>query len=59
MWAFPMDSVAGATQCVNITITDDEVLEADETFTVTLTLTPLSGVTSGNDETMVTIIDDG
>ena len=58
MLTFPTDSSAGTMQCINITITDDEVLEEDETFTVTLTLNT-AGVTLGDSETAVTITDDG
>ena len=54
---FPAGSINGSTQCIDITITDDEVLEADETFTVTLTtMTPR--VIVGNGQTAVTITAD-
>ena len=53
---FPAGSINGSTQCINITITDDGVLEADETFTVTLTtMTPR--VIVGNGQTTVSIMD--
>ena len=55
---FPTNSVDGATQCVSITVTDDGVLEAEETFTLTLTVNT-AGVLTGNDVTNITIIDDG
>ena len=32
---FPAGSINGSTQCIDITITDDDVLEADETFIYT------------------------
>ena len=53
---FPAGSINGSTQCIDITITDDEVLEADETFTVTIDVTT-PGVMEGNNMTTVTIID--
>ena len=45
-------------QCIDITITDDDMLEGDETFTVSLTGNP-TGVTLTNAMTTVTITDDG
>ena len=54
---FPAGSINGSTQCINITITDDEVLEADETFTVTLTTTT-PRVMVGTAQTTVTITTD-
>ena len=42
---------------IDITITDDEILEADETFTVTLTTTT-PRVRVGNGQTAVTITAD-
>ena len=45
-------------QCIDITITDDDTLEGDETFTVTLTVTnPPSGVMLDNDMVEITITD--
>ena len=45
------------TECADITIIDDEVLEEEETFTVTIdVITP--GVTEGNTVTTFTIRDD-
>ena len=45
-------------ECVNFTIFDDVLFEGSETFTVTLTLLSTGlGVTTGNDTTTVTIID--
>ena len=44
------------TPCITVTITDDNVLEGDETFTVALTVSG-STVTLGNAETVVTITD--
>ena len=58
---FPAGSINGSTQCIDITITDDEVLEADETFTVTLTAMdpPMTqGVMVENNQTTVTITPD-
>ena len=54
---FPAGPINGSTHCIDITITDDEVLEADETFTVTLTTTT-SRVMVGNGQTAVTITAD-
>ena len=54
---FPAGSINGSTQCINITITDDEVLEADETFTVTLTV-ETTRVMEGNTMTEVVIMPD-
>ena len=54
---FPAGSIYGSTQCIDITITDDEVLEADEIFTVTLTTTT-PRVIVGNGQTAVTITAD-
>ena len=52
---FPTNSTNGSIQCVNITITDDDIFEADETFTVSLTsVTP--GVSEIGEAT-VTITD--
>ena len=54
---FPAGPINDSTHCIDITITDDEVLEADETFTVTLTtMTPR--VMVGNGQTAVTITAD-
>ena len=53
---FPAGSINGSTQCINITITDDEVVEADETFAVTLTV-ETTRVMEGNAMTVVTISD--
>ena len=43
-------------QCLNIQIIDDDEAEEAETFSVLLVITP-SNVTTGNDITIVTIID--
>ena len=43
-------------QCVNISITDDDEFEGNETFTVTLTTTNPQ-VTVGNTETAIIITD--
>ena len=39
---FPTNSTDGATQCIDITITDDDVFELNENFTVTLTVNTAS-----------------
>ena len=48
---FPAGAINGSTQCIDITITDDDVFEGDETFTVTI----YPDVTEGNIKTTVTI----
>ena len=53
---FPMNSVDGATQCMDITITNDDVFELNETFTVTLTVNTAS-VIADMTMTEVTITD--
>ena len=55
---FPTSSVNGATQCIDITIGNDDILEAEETFTVTLTIST-TNVALGVATTTVTITDDG
>ena len=49
---FPAESTD--MQCADITITDDDVFEGDETFTLTIDVTT-PGVTEGNNTTTVTI----
>ena len=52
----PADS--SGEHCANISITNDDLFEGDETFTVTLAVTnPSSGVTLDNNMTEITIID--
>lgn len=53
---FPENSANGAVQCVNIMTIEDTFFEGDATFTVRLTVMT-SGVTTGNDETTINIID--
>ena len=53
---FPSGSTDTDTRCVNITLEDDEALERDETFTVTLT-TSDPNVMLGQDVTTVTVVD--
>ena len=53
---FTSGSNSGATKCVNITINDDEVLEGNQTFFLTLTATD-SSVIIGTSATVITIID--
>ena len=53
---FPAGSANTTVQCVNITITDDDIFEGDETFTVGLTVNT-SGVMEGNTITAITITD--
>lgn len=54
---FAVGSKDGNMQCVNVAITDDSVLEGDEIFIVSLTVTT-GDHTLGNAATIVTIIDD-
>ncbi len=55
---FTTGSMDGSTQCLNVTITEDTLVEGDETFSVTLTLTPPEqAVTAENTTTTVTITD--
>ena len=49
-------STDNATRCVDITIIDDDALEGNQTFTVTLTTSDLSVVIL-SDETTVLIMD--
>ena len=55
---FLTSSVNDATQCIDITIGNDGILEAEETFTVTLTIST-TNVALGVATTTVTITDDG
>ena len=50
---FPMGAVIA--QCITIPINNDEIMEAPETFTVTLTVNT-TGVMVGDYMTVVTII---
>ena len=43
-------------ECLDVSITDDALVEGNETFTVQLVVTT-AGVTTGNDMTTVTITD--
>ena len=52
---FPISSMDSDTQCLNLAIMEDTLVERDETFSVTLT-TGLY-VTTGNDITTIIIID--
>jgi hypothetical protein len=52
---FPTGTSNGAMQCVSVTITDNSVVEGDETFTVSLTTS--STVALGNAMTTITIMD--
>ena len=54
---FANNSMAGDMECVNVTIIDDDALEIDETFTVTLTTSDFA-VILDNDVTVITITDD-
>ncbi len=56
---FSVGTMDNDTQCLNINITDDMLVEGDETFTVTLILlTTDLGVIIENDMTVMTIRDD-
>lgn len=55
---FPVNSVNGTMQCVNVTTNDDTLVESDETFTIALTLiTTGLGVSLSNETTTVSIVD--
>ena len=54
--SFSVGSSSGDMECLNINITDDHVLEGDETFTVTIVSYP-SSVVPGNVQSIVSIID--
>lgn len=55
---FSCGSMDNATQCLYVMITNDTLVEGDETFAVALTLTTTElGVTTGNDMTAVIIMD--
>ena len=52
----PVGAVNGdMSQCLTVMVTNDEIIEEDETFTVTLTVNT-AGVIVGNTETVVTIM---
>ena len=53
---FPVGAANGdMSQCLTVMVTNDEIIEGDETFTVTLTV-HTAGVMEGNNETTVTIL---
>ena len=53
---FPVGAVNGdMSQCLTVMVTNDMIIEGDETFTVTLTVNT-AGVMVGNAETTVTIL---
>lgn len=54
--SFPIGSMNSATLCVNITIVDDEVLEENQEFFVSLS-TKDPGVILESSETIITIMD--
>lgn len=55
---FPAGSVDNDTQCLNVSITDDDIaVEGDETFNVTLTESD-DGVMTGDSMQIITIMDD-
>ena len=54
---FPAGTNANDTQCVNISISDDDIFEEDEIFTVELAVMPHPRVMEGNAETIVYITD--
>ena len=57
MVAFPSTSVVGDTVCQQYTITGDNVTEADETFTVSVSPVGID-IIDGADQVTVTITDD-
>ena len=52
---FTAANVVGSTVCTNVTIIDDEVLEGDQSFSLSLSST--DPVMFGTDEATVTIVD--
>ena len=55
---FPASSGNDVTQCITVTITDDMLIECNETFTVSLALlNSAANLNTGNTETTVTITD--
>ena len=53
---FTMGSSEGATQCLNVTVVDDDVVERVETFSVTM-MEDDDGVRLGNSRSTITITD--
>ena len=51
-----LSNLQGSRQCIQVAIVNDNILESNETFSVTLTTTQL-GVNSEISEAIVTIID--
>ena len=59
MLEFPVGSNANDTQCLSISILDDNLIEADnKTFIVELTVVTHPRVMEGNTETTIYIFDD-
>ena len=59
MVTFPSTSVVGDTVCQQYTIIGDDVREADETFTISVTAVNSVDIITGQNEISVTIMDDG
>ena len=55
---FPAGSNANDTQCVNISLLDNDIFEEVETFTMELTVMPHPRVMEGNAGTIIYIADD-
>ena len=55
---FTNNSMDGDVECVSIAIIDDDALELDETFTMTLTTSEPRVTFTNNDVTVITITDD-
>ena len=59
MFEFPVGSGNGVSSCISVSISEDLLVEGNEIFSVKLMLdTESRGVTLGNAETTVTIIDE-
>ena len=58
MGDYPVGARDGAMMCIDVPIIDNDMIESNETFIVTLIVTPGSPVAVGNTETTVTIVDD-
>lgn len=56
---FPVNSADGATQCVDISITDDNALESDHDFEVSLANPSMGSVIAAQSTATATIIDNG
>ena len=56
---FPSTSTVGVTSCVQYATNGDEIKEADETFTLSVTPVNSVDIIAGQAEVSITIMDDG